>query len=105
MESSSSAESIKRSFEQDLDECLIRNAAALGFFARAFQQGLWQLDGDRLLALLGGVQGSDHLRLELLVRHGIVRVELVRLRPKLLSDNSLPRFHLPRLPMTSAWTG
>ena len=57
MESSSSAESIKRSFEQDLDECLIRNAAALGFFARAFQQGLWQLDGDRLLALLGGVQG------------------------------------------------
>jgi len=33
---SSSAESIKRSFEQDLDECLIRNAAALGFFARPF---------------------------------------------------------------------
>src|SRR6266851_2587721 len=92
---SSGAESIKRSFQQDLDERLIWDAAALGFFARTFQQCLWQLDGDRLLTLLGSVQRCNHLSLELLGRHGVVRIELMALGAESPPDHTILRLHLP----------
>ena len=74
------------------------------FGLSALKQLLRQPQRDCPLMLARRHHGCLHLSHELIAAHPLVRVVLMRLWPKPLSNRAFDR-NLPRLQMARAWTG